>query len=86
MEIPTGSPFRYRRDRDREEERWAGRHALHFAYALGCLEALGDDKALEVLRALGLAESRTVKRALLDQFRRGQVHERTRGAYTSEET
>jgi len=80
MEIPTGSPFRYKRDRDQEEQRWAGRYILDFAYALGCLSVLGDEQALEVLRRVSFAESRKVKRALLDQFRAGMKHERARGA------
>ena len=44
--FPSDSPFLYKRDRDQEEERWAGRYIIDFAYSLGCLSVLGDDGAL----------------------------------------
>ena len=77
--FPTDSPFLYKRDRDQEEERWAGRYIIDFAYSLGCLSVLGDDGALERLKSVGWSESRKVKRALLDQYRRGMQDERRRG-------
>lgn len=76
----TDSAFRNKRDRDQEEERWSGRYIIDFAYSLGCMSALGDEQAGEVLRRVGFAESRKVRRALIDQFRAGMKHERARGA------
>jgi hypothetical protein len=66
---------------DREEQQWAGREWINYAYSLGCLAALGDREAPSLLsRMLDAAKAgRTMRHALLTEYRAGTKHERARG-------
>lgn len=64
----------------RVEDPYNGRVWVDWAYGMGCLDAIGDpeaqplfDKVLEMQGA-----PRTIRHALVSQFRMGQVHERAR--------
>lgn len=69
------------REARRVEDPYNGRVWLDWAYAMGCLDAIGDDQAHTLFdKVLEIqAARRAIRHALVTQFRMGQEHERARG-------
>lgn len=62
------------------EDPYIGRVWIDWAYAQGCMDALGDTEARPLFdKVLELAKGRkSMRGALITQFRMGQLHERAR--------